>query len=173
MKRTLKAAHDALDKCENIFYNIEASAGDAEDARLALEHALTQSPSTHLSEVAVSGRELARQTVTPIGGAFLPDLPYDPVIATPRPLAVALVATCLSSVAAWMASLDLSGGIRMEAQDLGTQVCIAIEADRLPSGAMQAIAAELSLHTGETPSVGVGATDETVQLLFAVVQTGD
>jgi hypothetical protein len=172
LKRTLKAAHDALDNCENSFYDIEASASDAEDARLALEHALTQSSSTHLSEVAISGRELARQNVTPIGGVFLPDLPYDPVVATPRPLAVALVATCLSNVAAQMASLDLSSGIRMEAQDLGSQAGIAIRADALPAEALQGIAAELGLHTGETPSVAVQATDEAIRLLFAVVQEG-
>jgi hypothetical protein len=170
LKRTLTAAHDALDKCENSFYDIEASAGDAEDARLALEHALTQSSSTRLSEVAVSGRELARQNVTPIGGVFLPDLPYDPVIATPRPLAVALVATCLSSVAARMASLDVSSGIRMEVQDFGGQARIAIQADKLPAEALQAVAAELSLHTGETLSVAVQASDEAVELSFAVVQ---
>jgi hypothetical protein len=44
-----------------------------------------------------------------------------------------------------MADLDLSGGIRMEAQDLGSQA---------------GIAAELSLHTGQTPFVAVQATDD-------------
>jgi hypothetical protein len=170
LKRTLKVAHDALDNCENSFYDIEASAGDAEDARLALEHVLTQSSSTRLSEVAISGRELARQNVAPIGGAFLPDLPYDPVVAAPRPLGVALVATCLSIVAARMASLDLSSGIRMEAQDLGSQAGIAFKANELPAEAFQGIAAELSLHTGEAPSISVQATDEAIRLLFAVVQ---
>jgi hypothetical protein len=172
LKRTLKAAHDALDNCESSFYDIEASAGDAEDARLALEHVLTQSSATRLSEVAISGRELARQNVTPIGGAFLPDLPYDPVVATPRPLAVTLVSTCLSIVAARMASLDLSSGIRMEAQDLGSRAGIAITAGKLPAEAVQEIAAELSLHTGETPSAGVQATDDAIRLLFSVVQEG-
>jgi hypothetical protein len=170
LKRTLKAARDALDKCEDSFYDIEASASDAEDARLALEHVLTRSSSTSLSEVAISGRELARQNVTPIGGAFLPDLSYDPMVATPRPLAVALVATCLSNVAARMVGLGLSSGIRMEAQDLGSQAGIDIEADELPAEVFQGVAAELKLHTGETPSAAVQATDEAIRLLFAVVQ---
>jgi hypothetical protein len=172
LKRTLKAAQEALGNCENSFYDIEASASDAEDARLALEHVLMQSSSTRLSEVAVSGRELARQNVTPIGGVSLPDLPYDPVIAAPRPLAVALVATCLSNVAARMAGLDLSSGIRMEAHDLGSRAGIAIKAGKLPADALQGIAAELSLHTGERPSVAVQATGEEIRLLFAVVQEG-
>lgn len=170
LKRTLKAAYDALDNCENSFYDIQASAGDAEDARMALEHILTQSASTRLSEVAISGRELARQNVTPVGGAFLPDLSYDPVIVTPRPQGVALVANCLSMVAARMANLGLSGGIRMEVQHLGSQAEIAIKADKLPAEALQAIAAKLSLHTAEIPSAAVEATDEAIQFLFAVVQ---
>jgi hypothetical protein len=75
-------------------------------------------------------------------------------------------------VAARLASLDLSGGIRMEAQDLGSQAGIAIEADRLPTDALQGIAAELSRHTGKTPSAAAQATDQAIRLLFAVVQEG-
>jgi hypothetical protein len=170
LKRTLKAAEDALDNCEDSFYNIEANAGDAEDARLALEHVLTQSSSPRLSEVAISGRELARQNVKPIGGAFLPDLPYDPVVATPRPLGVALVATCLSIIAAQMANLKLSGGIWMEVQDLGSQAGITFKARELPDEVLDELAAELSLHTGQTPSIEVQATDGALRLVFAVVQ---
>ena len=54
----------------------------------------------------------------------------------------------------------------------GSQAGLAIEADGLPAEALEGIAAELSLHTGETPSVAVHATDESIQLLFAVVQEG-
>jgi hypothetical protein len=172
LERTLKAAHDALDNCENSFFNIEASVSDAQDARLALEHVLTQSASTRLSEVAISGRELARQNVLPIGGAFLPDLPYDPIVAIPRPLGVALVTTCLSLIAARMASLDLFSGIQMEVQDLGPQAGIAVEAVELPDETFQEIAAELTIYTEETPAVAVQATEGAIQLLFAVVQKG-
>ena len=58
----------------------------------------------------------------------------------------------------------------MRAHDLGPQAGIAMKADELPAEAFQEIAAELSLHTGETPSVAVQVTDEDVRLLFAVVQ---
>jgi len=57
-----------------------------------------------------------------------------------------------------------------EVQDFGGQARIAIQADKLPAEALQAVAAELSLHTGETPSVAVQASDEAVELSFAVVQ---
>jgi hypothetical protein len=60
----------------------------------------------------------------------------------------------------------------MGAQDLGSQAAIAIEADGLPNEALQGIVAELKLHTGQTPSVGVRATDRGIQLVFAVVQKG-
>ena len=172
LKRTLAVAQEALENCENSFFDIEANSGDAEDARLALEHVLTQTSSTRLSEVAISGRELARQSVAPIGGAFLPDLPRDPVVAIRRPLGVALVATCLSMVAARMAELELSSGIRMKTEDLGSQAWIAIEAAELPEKEIQEVADKLSLHTGETPSVAVQVVDGTIRLLFAAVQEG-
>jgi len=174
LKRTLKAAQDALENCENSFYDIEASAGDAEDARLALENVLTQEASpTRLSEVAMSGRELARHNVKSIGGAFLPDLLYDPSVATPRPLAVALVATCLSMVAARMTNLELLSEIRMEAHDLGSQAGLEIKAGELPDAVLEEITKELTRHIGESPSVVVQATAGSIRLLFAVVQEGN
>ncbi len=69
-----------------------------------------------------------------------------------------------------MANLDLSGGIWMEAQNLGSKAGIVIKADELPDEALEGIAAELSLHTGQTPSVEVEATDGAIRLLLAVVQ---
>jgi hypothetical protein len=171
LKRTLTAAQEALEKCENSFYDIEAGAGDAEDARLTLEHVLTESSSNRLSEIAISGRELARQSVALVGGAFLPDLTDDPTVAIRRPLGVALVSTCLSMVAVRMVNRDLSGGIRMEAQDLGSQAEITIAADELPAEVFQDVVAELSLHTGDAPSVTVQAADGRIRLLFAVVRS--
>lgn len=170
LQRTLAAARQALERCENSFYEIEAEAGDAEDARLALEHVLTQSTSTRLSDIAISGRELARPHVMPIGGVFLPDFVEDPVVATPRPLGVALVATCLANVAARMAARDLSGGMRIEALALNSLGGIGIRAAGLPAADLEEVASELSRHTGEAPSVAVRAVDGELRLLFAVVQ---
>jgi hypothetical protein len=170
LQRSLRAAQAALDECENNYYNIEASVGDAEDIRMALEHGVLPSSKTRLSEVATSGWELARQNTTPIGGAEWPELSIDPIIATPRPLAVVLVSTCLSTMAARMTSLDLQGRITIEAEDLGAQVGIRIGTNGFPKEAIQDTVLELSPLTKDNPSVAVQATSDAIRLLFAVAK---
>ena len=168
LRRSLKAAQTALDNCENNFYNIEANAGDAEDIRGALEHGVIQSSATHLSEVAIAGWELARRNTSQIGGAAWPDLAYNPIIATPRPLAVVLISTCLSTIAGRMTDLDLRGGISMETEDLGVQVGLLIGTNELSQNAFQDIASELDLLTRDNPSIAVQATSDAIRLLFVV-----
>lgn len=168
MRRSLEAATDALSRCESIFYDIEVSIGDVEDSLSALEDVMSSSSATHLSDVAISGRELARHVTTQIGGVYLPDLSHNPVILTPRSLCVALIATCLSSVASHLASQDLAGGIRMSAEAVGTKAALIIESNELPGDKYQAIADELILHTGNDPSVVIEATNSSIQVIFAV-----
>jgi hypothetical protein len=168
LQRSLKAAHVALDECEDNFYNIEANAGDAEDIRIALEHGMLLSSKTHLSEVAASGWELARQHTKQIGGAKWPELSFDPIITTPRPLAVVLVSTCLSTIAARMTSLDSRGSISMEAEDLGARAGIRIGTNAISNEAFQDIVLELSLLTRDNPSVAIQATSDAIRLLFAI-----
>jgi hypothetical protein len=167
MQRSLKAAQVALDECDNNYYDIESNAGDAEDIRTALEHGVLPSSTTNLSQVAASGWELARQNTTQIGGAEWPELSLDSIIATPRPLAVVLVSTCLSTIAARMTSLDLQGRLTMEAEDLGGQVALRIGTNDIPSETYQGIVLELSPLTRNDPSVAIQATSDAVQLLFA------
>lgn len=168
MQQTLDVAARALDTCENLFYDIGAHAGDAADSLSALEHIIAPSASTPLSQIAISGRELARHSFARIGGAFLPDSTYDPVVSTPRALGVTLVSTALSTVAAQMLRLRVSGGIRMAVEDVGSRAAITIAADELPNELLQAIAAELSLHMHDDPSVGVQVADGAIRLLFVV-----
>jgi hypothetical protein len=167
-QRSLKGAQIALENCENEFYDIEANVADAMDIRNALEHGMIQTSTTHLSEVAIAGWELARQHTIEIGGASFPDLPIDPVISTPRPLAVVLVSTCLSSIAARMSALDLDGGINMDVEELNAQVGIRIGANELSNEAFQSVASELGVLTRNHPSVVVQASGDAVQLLFVV-----
>jgi hypothetical protein len=94
LRRGLETIQWALESCQGSFDDIEASLGDASDSLTALEHALTNPSLATLSTIAVSGRELARHNVDSVGGATLPDLDDDPVVTTPRPLGVTLVATC-------------------------------------------------------------------------------
>jgi len=168
LQRSLKAAQVALDNCENDFYNIEANAAEAEDIRGALEQGLIQSSTTHLSEVAISGWELARHHTMKIGGASWPERAFNPNIVTPRPLAVVLVSTCLSSIAARMTDLNLNGGISLKTEDLGAQAGIRIESNELPEEAFRSIASELDLLTRDNPSVSIQTISNAIQLLFTV-----
>jgi len=173
IKRTIKAATKALDDCQDNFAEIETSVGDAGDSLSALENILSQSSSTRLSEVAVSGWELARRAVTPIGGAFLPDLPDDIVVFTPRPLGVALVATCLSLVAARLSNLELKSGIQINVLDRSTQAGIHIWTKELPEQTFSEIALDLKCYTMEDPTVTVEAADGGIKLLFSVVHESE
>jgi hypothetical protein len=92
-------------------------------------------------------------------------------VATRRPLGVALVSTGLSIVAARVINRDLFGDYEWKPKNLGSQAEIAIAANELPAEVFQNIAPELSLHTGETPSVTVQAADGRIRLLFAVVRS--
>ncbi len=171
LKRNLKAAQVALDNCENYFYNIEANAGDAEDIRGALEQGMIQSSATRLSEVSIAGWELARRNTAQIGGATWPDLAHNPIIATPRPLAVVLISTCLSTIAGRMIDLNTRGGISMEAEDFGVQVGLRIGTNKLPLEVFQDIKSELDLLTRDNPSLAVQATSDAIRLLFLVGNT--
>lgn len=168
LERSLKAAQEALEKCEDNYYNINANAGDAEDIRHALENGLVPSSATHLAEVARSGWELARQHTQQVGGAQWPEFSFNSSIATPRPLAVVLVSNCLSSIAARMAALDFRGGIGIKVEDLGKQVGLCIGTKELPSEAFQDIASKLEFFTRDNPSVVIQATRNAIRLLFAV-----
>ena len=173
IKRTLKAATEALDDCQDNFDEIETSVGDAGDSLSALENILSQSSCTRLAEVVVSGWELARRAVTPIGGAFLPDLPDDLVVSTPRPLGVALVATCLSLVAARLSNLELESGIQINVLDHGSKAGIHVRTKELPEQIFSEIALDLQSYTMEDPTVTVEAGDGGIQLLFSVVHESE
>ena len=121
-----------------------------------------------VSEVAIAGWVLARRNTTQIGGVAWPDLAHNPIIATPRPLAVVLISTCLSTIAGRMIDLKLRGGISMEAEELGVQVGLRIGTNELTLKVFQEIASELDLLTRDNPSIAVQATSDAIRLLFLV-----
>jgi hypothetical protein len=94
----------------------------------------------------------------------------DPVVTTPRPLGVTLIATCLSMVAGLMSSKSLSGGILMDVRVLGSQAEITISCKDAVDIAYETIAAELKRHSGDEPTVAVQATDGAVSLRLAVAK---
>jgi hypothetical protein len=170
LRRGLETTQRALESCQCSFDDIEASLGDASDSLTALENALTNTSLATLSTIALSGRELARHSVESVGGATLPDMDDDPVVTTPRPLGVTLIATCLSMVAGLMSSKSLSGGILMDVRVLGSQAEITISCKDAVDIAYETIAAELKRHSGDEPTVAVQATDGAVSLRLAVAK---
>lgn len=173
MKQSLKAAEEALEECENLFYDIETSLDDAEDSLLALEHLSSPTHSTRLSEVLTAAQELSRHALRPVGGTALPDLASDPEIYTPRALATSLLATSLGSIAARLTSQGSSGGIKIAVDASGSTAQVALSARELPATELEPIATELNQHLGEESTVTVSASDEALRIAFQVVRESD
>lgn len=167
----LKSAERALASCQDATAEVAISIGDASDGLAAMEHAVTNTASTSLSTIAVSGRELARQSVDPVGGVILPDIDESILVSTPRSLAITLVATCLNMIAAHMANRNLSGGLRMGARGLGSQAEVRIESDEATGSDYSDIVEVLAKHVGGEPTLKIQATDGAVALLFSTVQS--
>ncbi len=168
--QSLATAAQALEDCENALYDIESSLGDAEDSLLALKHLTSPARSTRLSEVLIAAQELARHTVRPVGGAYLPDLSFDPEIYMPRALAVSLVATALTSFAAQLDGRKSTKGIKIEVNDRDSTVEVALIARELPIQELEQIATELSHHLGEEFTVSLKCTEGSLRIMFQVVR---
>jgi hypothetical protein len=173
MLRNLKAATGVLEDLLDALYDIEAGAGDTEDTILALEKLLVPTPAAHLSDVLIAGQDLAQQSVRNIGGAPLPELSFDPILATPRPLAVALLGVSLTSVAAQLVSHGLSSGIQMAVRDRGPVVELSLTAQGLPAEAFEQAAAGLSQQVGDDPTAAIRAADRAVRLSFTTAHSPD
>ena len=166
LERNLESGRLALRDLGDCFDDVEAGGSDAEESLIALQHVLMESAQTRLSHVATSGRELARHNVAQAGGVLLDEIIDDPVLATARPLGVAVVANALSIVAARMVMFSLSGGLRMDTEDLGAEAAILIRADGLRQELFEEIAFDLTRHTREDPLVDVEAIEGGLRLTF-------
>lgn len=169
-KIALSRAKDALENCQNNLYNIEASLEDAEDSLGALAHVFNPATTTLLSEIAISGRELARYNLAKSGGAFLPDLQDDPLISVSRPLGVSLVATSLSMMSNELLKNGLREKLRMNSEIRGSHVLLTIQSEELNQNQLNDIALEQKKYTGEVPSVDLKVSEHMISLLFSIVQ---
>ena|GEM_PF-7113826 len=151
INHALKSTQRVLGSCQDAFDEIAMSIGNADDALTALEHAVTNTTSETLATIAVSGRELARQSIEPVGGVVLPDIDENIVVSTPRSQAIVLIATCLSLTAAQMANQNLSGGSRMDVHDLGSWAEVTIVSNEATELAYSDIVAKLAQHVGSEP----------------------
>lgn len=177
MRRSLEGATLAADAVEDGLHDIMMAASDCEDCALALEHLTMPAAATRLSEALAAAKELTLLVTRPVGGAPLPDLPpdpgdlgCDPVVYTPRPLAVALLATALATLSSRLAAQGATGGIRVRLRDLGATAEVGLSAEGLPDGAIAEVTAELCEHIGKDPSVAVSGSGGEVCLVFSVVE---
>lgn len=172
LRRSFVAAAEATEAIEDGLHNIMMAEGDCEDCLVALEHLTTPSPSTRLSEALLAAQDLARQLTRPVGGALVHDFAFDPLIYTPRPLAVGLLAASLMNVAARLASLGSSSGITIRLLDHGGTAEIRMFAEGLSDDIANEVASELSGQIGNDPSVLIEASGSAVLLKFSVVESG-
>jgi hypothetical protein len=168
MKTTLAAALRAAEATEEALYEIVASAADAEDCVQALEHLTTPSAATRLSEVMTAAQDLARPATRPVGDAPLPSFAPDPLLYAPRPLAVAVLSTALTTVANRAAAAGVSDGIQMRVSYLGDAVELALSAKGLSAAVLEEAASDLGGQIGKDPTVGIHGAGAALRLTFAV-----
>ena len=169
LEASRKTARRAQDEAEDAFFNIQANTADVEDGVRALQDVLEPREPPRLSVLLGSGRELARWKVPAAGAVRLASPDYDPIVATPRALGVALVATSLSTLAARAVEDGVAGELSVSVRDLGSRAELAIE---VPVGeaAIQALERELSRRVQDDPTVSVQAERGCLRLRFAVAR---
>ena len=168
-ERSLDIATAALEECETTCYDVEAGLGDAEDSLMALEDPTSSVHLTRLSEVLIAGQELARHTVKQVGGAYLPDLAFDPEVYAPRALATSLLAVCLASVAARLQRRGASSGIEIAAHNNGSTVEVTLATAELPPEEFEGIADELGAQLVYEYTVSLRGSAGALRLSFRVV----
>jgi len=169
--RPLARAKEVLDKYINDLYNMEASLEDAQDSLAALEHAFRSSTTTLLSEIATSGRELARHTTSATGGVLLPDIEEDLFVSTPRPFGIALVSTTLSMLAAELVKADIKERIRMEVSLNTSNAILSFISGSLSQEQLSLIGDQLKVYVESEPTLTIKKEDGKLELFFSLVKT--
>ena len=169
VERELENACLALEDLDNAVIEIEMGTEDAEDCVSALERVLLQdTPTARLSDVLNAAQDLSRSNCRDVGGAPLPELRNDPLLATPQTLAVGLLSSCLTLIAMQLASNGLSDGLTISVEDLGARVEITVSAKGLLEPAFVAISTELMRHIGDDPTASTYATKEAIKVALIV-----
>ena len=168
VEREIKQAYLALEDLDNSIIEIEVRTEDAEDCVSALERVLQDTSTARLSDVLNAAQDLSRSNCRDVGGAPLPELQNDPLLATPQPLAVGLVSSCLTLIAMELASTGLSDGLSISVEDFGSKVEISVSAQGLLEPSFAAVSKELMRHIGDDPTASTRATKEAIKIVFTV-----
>ena len=158
VEREFKQAYLALEDLDNSIIETEVRTEDAGDCVSALERVLQDTSTARLSDVLNAAQDLSRSNCRDVGGAPLPELQNDPLLATPQPLAVGLVSSCLTLIAMELASTGRSDGLSISVEDFGAKVEISVSAQGLLEPAFAAVSKELMRHIGDDPTASTHAT---------------
>ena len=168
VEREFKQAYLALEDLDNSIIETEVRTEDAGDCVSALERVLQDTSTARLSDVLNAAQDLSRSSCRDVGGAPLPELQNNPLLATPQPLAVGLVSSCLTLIAMELASTGRSDGLSISVEDFGAKVEISVSAQGLLEPAFAAVSKELMRHIGDDPTASTHATKEAIKIALTV-----
>ena len=168
VEREFKQAYLALEDLDNSIIETEVRTEDAGDCVSALERVLQDTSTARLSDVLNAAQDLSRSNCRDVGGAPLPELQNDPLLATPQPLAVGLVSSCLTLIAMELASTGRSDGLSISVEDFGAKVEISVSAQGLLEPAFAAVSKELMRHIGDDPTASTHAAKEAIKIALTV-----
>ena len=168
VEREFKQAYLALEDLDNSIIETEVRTEDAGDCVSALERVLQDTSTARLSDVLNAAQDLSRSNCRDVGGAPLPELQNDPLLATPQPLAVGLVSSCLTLIAMELASTGRSDGLSISVEDFGAKVEISVSAQGLLEPAFAAVSKELMRHIGDDPTASTHATKAAIKIALTV-----
>jgi hypothetical protein len=140
---------------EDISNDIEASLGDALDLSVALESLLQKDVLSSVSDVLSAAQDLSRSRCRTIGSAPLPDLLEDPILATPKFIAVGLMANGMLRVAERMAELDQIGGLGITVDQEANRFLITLSGAGLGHSDYNQISTDLRPHVGAEQTVNM------------------
>ncbi len=169
MQSGLTQAQIALEDLEEAITEIEVSLEDTQDSISALEGVLSNDGSITLSDVLKSAQDLARPCYTQIGGAPLPHLEKNPLLATRKSLAIGIISSCLTLLATQMSKLGFQGGLKINTQNVGSGITVSISTDQLPLVVFEDVSHLLGKYVGQDPTVGIKAKDQSIQIIFSLV----
>ena len=169
IKGSLDAAIDAMEQSENTLYDMEAWGGDCNDCILAIESLVTRSETTKVSELAIAAQDLSRHATKLVGGMPLCDIEMDPIIHTPRPLAVSLLTMAATTVATRIKDLQEINGLRLQIHVQDKFVSFNLSANKLSDNLAEEVVCELAEHIGEDPAIGIQREGGSVQLRFYAI----
>lgn len=168
--RPLARAKELLNKYTIDLYNMEASLGDAADSLKAISDALHASVIASLSDIAISGRELARHHTAGTGGVFLPDFPEEILVSASNHFGVTMVTTALTLLAENLQLISKSEQIHMHVSYSDHVAELIFGCKRVNAASLESVAKKLEEYAQGNPSVRIQISPDGLILQFTRVQ---